>query len=142
MNCDAHHLRHRSRWRRPLQQVLIPITHAPMGRSRRRDARQRQGWGEDMFAETRVRILGIKWVQQQCESTLARARLQGVQRGGVLHFCRQPQWSSWRVERVIGDEAKRWLVEHNGRRRWGWKWEAGTGSQYIAMKSNQSIWNK
>ena len=65
VNGDSHHLGQRIARRCPLKQVLVPIADFPRLRSRRRDRCQRQRRRQHMLAETRLRILGIKRIDEQ-----------------------------------------------------------------------------
>jgi len=74
MHGNANHLRKRLPRRRPLQKVLVPVSHFPIPRGSAGDACQGKGGSENVLAETRVRIFGIKRVDEQSISWLNAAR--------------------------------------------------------------------
>src|SRR5712672_837719 len=72
MHRDAHNLRHRTKRRAAIEQVLVEVLYAPMLRRGRSKAGQGQGRRQHMFAEAGVRVLGIKRVDQQHKVRLDR----------------------------------------------------------------------
>src|SRR5258707_11095658 len=65
MHRDAHNLRHRTKWRAAIEEVLVEIVNPPMFRRGRSNAGQGKRGSEYMLAETCIRVLGIKRVDQQ-----------------------------------------------------------------------------
>src|SRR6185437_14414031 len=65
---------------RPIEQVLVPIFDAPVGRG------CSGGGGEDVLTETRVGILGVEGVDEQGVTRLDGTAGAGVESGRGRHF--------------------------------------------------------
>lgn len=67
MDRNADDFGNRIGWRGTLQEVFVPVSDRPIDRRRPGDTGEGQGWGEDMFAEAGVRILGVERIDQENE---------------------------------------------------------------------------
>src|ERR1700686_3696746 len=105
MHGDSHDLRHGTKRRTSVEQILVPVLHPPMLGRRRSKAGQGKRGREHVLAEARIRVLGIEGIDQERVMGLDRAawfvRLER-RRGG--HLARNPP---------SGDGAKRGLTGCN-----------------------------
>ncbi len=86
-----------------MQQILVPVVDAPVGRAGRGKAGQGEGGGEDVLAETGVRILGVEGIDQERVLGLRwSAGLIGIERRRGGHLEGNPTFGDWTKERLIG----------------------------------------
>jgi len=91
MHRDSDDLRNWRARRAPIKQILVPILHFPMCRSRGRKTRHRQRRRQNMLPETRVWVLRIKRIDQQgVTRTDRRGRHRRIQERSSGHLHRQP----------------------------------------------------
>jgi hypothetical protein len=87
MDRDSDDVRRGLARRRPLEEVLVPVLHGPIGRGCAGDAGQREGGGQDVLAEARMRILRVEGVDEQRQPPLDRSRQETrIQRGRCAHL--------------------------------------------------------
>src|SRR3981081_934130 len=65
MHRDAHDLRHRTKWRAPVEQVFVPIFDSPILGRGSGEAGESQTRRQHMLAETGICVFGIKRIDQQ-----------------------------------------------------------------------------
>src|ERR1017187_7027705 len=91
MHGDADDFGKRLAWRRALQQIFIPITHAPI-RGRWRGSRsQRPARGQYMLAKTAMRRSRIERIDEQYRQVRWYAARWRWKFWGNLHFRGQPE---------------------------------------------------
>src|SRR5579864_1541023 len=105
VHCDANHLRHGMEWWATVEQILVPVLHAPMLGSRGGKAGEGQRGREHVLAETCVRIFGIEGIDQQRVVRLNRsAGFARIKRGGSGHLAGNPALAEGAMERLIGGD--------------------------------------
>src|SRR5712671_747515 len=105
MHRNAHNLRHWTKRRPSVEEVLVEIVNAPMLRRGRSKAGQGKRGSEYMLAETCIRVLGIKRVDEQRKVRLdwLRWHVQVKQRRS-RHFPGNPTLLDQPQERLSGSK--------------------------------------
>ena len=100
---DPHHPGHRTKWRSPVEQVLVPVLHAPMLWSGRGKAGKSQRRREHVLAEARIAVLRIERINQERIVRLDRPYLLlAIERRRCDHFAGNPALRERTKEGFVG----------------------------------------
>src|ERR1700730_17653395 len=103
MHSDPHYMRHGTKWRSAVEQILVPVLNPPVLRSGRGETGQRERRREDVLAEAGMGVLGIEGIDQK---GIVRfdcfAGFGWLKHGRSIHFAWNPALWDRANERIVG----------------------------------------